>query len=852
MDHDDDVIYWKGDIAMFHKSILLFLTKFIVLLTTAFSLVGISRKVVTASAFSSASLSSSRSFRSTATATTTTATATRTSQRLLAMSATPPVPRREEDRVLYAGVAPSGWDTSVPRQSRDSKEALLDPPVAVNDPYGWMRNDKRDNQEVLDHLKAENEYTQTSIQHLESLQKTLYNEFLSSIQETDYTTPRPRGDFWYYTRTFEGKSYKQHCRAPKTSDSFQIQWDGSKESPIMPGEEAYLDVNVLGKDKPYCSLGAMKPSPSQKFLAYTVDFKGDEIYQVYVRNLETGKDVPLKTINNDNDDDAAAAALLETSGNLVWGNDDSTLFYMTMDANHRPDKLFQRQNWQSSSAAKEILLKEEPDDMYWSHVYKSLDGKYVFFETASKETSEVWFLPLEEEEKGGGGEEEMQCVAPRRNKVLYEVEHGHGNWYIWTNVDGTPNMKLMQAAAKANCAEDWELVVDANDKPIFDGSLEKALESVTVLDSHVVVEGRQDGIPRVWIYDPPQKILQRLEFEEPAHDVGLSTHYEFKTTKIAVGYDSLVTPPQTIEISLEGPQNERTVLKEKNVPGYSKDLYGCDRQTVLSRDGSTDIPISIVYRKDVMEKAKAGEKVPIHLYGYGSYGSCCEADFDSTRLPLLERGMIYVIAHIRGGGEMGRQWYEEPNGAKFLCKKNTFNDFVDIARFLVNEWTTPALLSCEGRSAGGMLIGSSINQAPELFRCAILGVPFVDVVGTMMDASIPLTAAEWVEWGNPNEEKYFQYMMDYNPMTNVENGVKYPSCWLTGGLHDPRVAFWEPAKFAATLRNANPDGDNIICLKMDMSAGHFSASDRYKYLKELAIDYSFLLDQLGLVNEEGK
>lgn len=405
-------------------------------------------------------------------------------------------------------------------------------------------------------------------------------------------------------------------------------------------------------------------------------------------------------------------------------------------------------------------------------------------------------------------------------------------------------MKLMKAPATANCEDDWELVLDSDEKPVFDGSLTKALESVTVLKTHVVVEGRQEGIPRVWIYQPGTQSLERLEFDEPAHDVGLSAQYEFDSDSIAVGYDSLVTPPQSIEISLDSPSEGRIVLKEKKVPGYQKDLYGCDRQHILSRDGKTQIPISVVYRKDVMEKVKDGQKVPIHLYGYGSYGSCCEADFDSTRLPLLDRGMIYVIAHIRGGGEMGRQWYEEPNGGKYLCKKNTFSDFVDVARYLVKEWTSPDMMSCEGRSAGGMLIGGTINQAPELFRVAILGVPFVDVVGTMLDASIPLTAAEWSEWGCPNEEKYFEYMMEYSPMNNVQSGVKYPSCWLTGGLHDPRVAFWEPSKFAATLRHSNPD--TTVCVKMDMSAGHFSASDRYKYLKELSIDYSFLLDQLAL------
>ncbi|KAG7367174.1 oligopeptidase B [Nitzschia inconspicua] len=756
------------------------------------------------------------------------------------MVESPPIPHREEDRVIYAGAAPDGWDPKIPRQANDSDEALLTPPIAIPDPYGWMRDDKRENKEVLDHLNAENAYSKSVIKHLEGLQDELYKELLSSIQETDYTAPRPRGDFWYYTRTFEGSSYRSYCRAPKTTEQYAtIDWDGNKESPILPGEVAYLDVNELGKDKSYCSVGAVKPSPSQKLIAYSVDFKGDETYEMHVRNLETGEDIVLKAGGGDD-------KILETSGSLVWGKDDSTLYYMTMDEQHRPYRLYQRRDWQNDTPI-DILLKEEPDDMFWAHVFKSLDEKYIFFETASKETSEIFFLPTESETTTS----KMECIAARRNKVLYEVEHGHGNWWIWTNVDGSPNMKLMSCAAKPDCAADWQLVTDSKQQPIFDGSLAKALDSVTVLESHVVAQGREGGIPRIWVFKPETKSIQRLEFEEAAHDVGLGAQYEFNANTIAVAYDSLVTPPQTMEISLDCPDSERTILKSKDVPGYEKEKYGCDRLEVMSRDGKTNIPISVVYRKDVMEKVNSGEeRVPIHLYGYGSYGSCCEADFDSSRLPLLERGMIYVIAHIRGGGEMGRQWYEEPNGAKFLCKKNTFNDFVDVARFLVSEWTTPDLLSCEGRSAGGMLIGAVINQAPELFRAAILGVPFVDVVGTMIDASIPLTAGEWVEWGNPNEEKYHQYMMEYSPMNNVKTGALYPSCWLTGGLHDPRVAFWEPSKFAATLRHESSNGkDRPICVKMDMSAGHFSASDRYKYYRELAIDYSFLLDQLGLVKK---
>ena len=482
-------------------------------------------------------------------------------------------------------------------------------------------------------------------------------------------------------------------------------------------------MNELAKDKSYCSVGSVKPSPSKKLLAYSVDYSGDEKYEMHVKNLETGEDVALKEVGSDE--------LLEVDG-LVWGKDDETLYYMTMDEQHRPFRLFQRRNWKSTSPT-DTLLKEDMDDLFWCGLYKSLDEKYIFFESASKETSEIWYLSTDEEETA-----EMKCVAPRRNKVLYEVEHGHGQWWVSTNEDDSPNMKLMSSPAKADSASDWKLVEDANSNPLFDGSLVKSLDSVTVLNTHLVMQGREGGIPRVWIYNIESKSLKRLEFEEESYDVGLLAHYEAYTTSIGVAYDSMVTPTSSIEISLND-DTQRTVLKSKVVPGYDKDLYGCDRMEVLSRDGKTQIPISIVYKKETMEKANAGDKVSVHLYGYGSYGSCIESDFRTTRLPLLDRGMIYVIAHIRGGGEMGRQWYEEPNGGKYLCKKNTFNDFVDVGKWLVGKWTTPDMLSCEGRSAGGLLAGAAINQAPELFRCAILGVPFVDVVPTMTDSTIPLT-----------------------------------------------------------------------------------------------------------------
>lgn len=511
--------------------------------------------------------------------------------------------------------------------------------MAIPDPYGWLRDDKRENKEILEHLRAENEYSQSMTKHLKGLQDRLYEEFLSSIQETDYTTPRPREGYWYYTRTFKGESYSAYCRAPKTSSTFSVDWDGTKESPILPGEEIYLNVNELSKGKSYCSVGRVKPSPSQKYIAYAVDFSGDEKYEMHVRNIETGEDIALKEVGTD--------ALLEIDG-LLWGKEDDTLYYMTMDEQHRPYRLYQRKDWKSDPT--DTLLKEELDDLFWCSCYKSLDEKYIFFDSASKETSEVWYLATEDELSST----EMKCVANRRNKVLYEVEHGDDSWYVWTNVDSSPNMKLMKSPAIADSASDWELVKDAKGEPIFDGSLAKSLDSVTVLNRHLVMEGREGGIPRIWIYSSDTKIMKMLSFDEAAYDVGLLSHFEVDTQSIAVHYDSMVTPPSSFEINLDD-DSQRSVLKTKAVPGYEKTRYGCDRMEVLSRDGETKIPISVVYSNETMEKVKAGQKVPVHLYGYGSYGSCMESDFSTTRLSLLNRGMIYVIAHIRGGGEMGRQ-----------------------------------------------------------------------------------------------------------------------------------------------------------------------------------------------------
>jgi len=771
-----------------------------------------------------------------------------------------PVARRDEDGYILAGkLRPSDqgyWadkEQSKPllRQSIGNKEPLLDPPIQIKEPYGWMRDEDRTAPEVLDHLQKENEYTEQLTSHLGELRKELYEEMISGIKETDYTVPSPKqkDGYLYYSRTFAGKSYKSLCRAPITDNWMDElkSWDGTAESPILPGEVTYLDVNMLAEGQKYCATGAVRTSPvDSNTVAYTVDFSGNEVTELYVKDIATGE-----IIDHD--------PTIECYGAVQWGADDKTLFYITMDDAKRPYRFYRRI---IGSDEPDELLYQEDDELYWVHFSKSFDGKYIFVSSGSKETSETHFLDITDPTAT------LQCVAKRRKKVLYYVSHRAGDWYITTNVDGTPNMRLMVSPAVADSEDQWKDMVNvAGDAPLFDGGYDRSISGITSFASHSVATGREGGLPQVWIiaYEGEDssnvKDFNQLKFNEDAYDVGLGANLDCTANSVVVAYDSLVTPLSYIQIPLDNPidLSTRTVLKEQEVPGYDKSLYACERVTVPSRgddDTVVQIPVSIVYRKDVMEKViENGETVPTHLYGYGSYGACMEASFRTTRRALLDRGMVYVIAHIRGGGEMGRQWYEEPNGAKYLCKKNTFNDFVDVARWLTTDRkiTTSEQLSCEGRSAGGLLIGASINQDPTLFKAALLGVPFVDVVPTMIDASIPLTIVEWEEWGNPNEEKYHQYMMDYSPINNVQKGATYPACLLMGGLHDPRVQYWEPSKLAAEIRHqSNNELSGPVCLKIDMAAGHFSASDRYKYLKELAFDYAFLLDQLGLVAADDK
>ena len=698
--------------------------------------------------------------------------------RMSSSSMIPPVARRDENCVVMAGKGEDDEKKKMIRQLEGSSKPLLDPPRAVSDPYGWLRDESRTSEEVLEHLKLENDYTKEMTSHRKEFQDTLYQELKSYLQETDHSVLIADKGYYYYTRTVEGFSYQLHCRAPISSTTTDLsQWDGSIDSPIVKGEEVFLNINELAKDQSYCAVSSVRASPSSKLFSYSIDVTGDEVYSLVIKNFATGE--TMDTLENEAHDSS-----------IVWGKDDDTYFYLVQDEAHRPYQVYKR----TISTQTSEMIYEDLNDLNWVGVYKSSDNQYLFIDSSSKDTSEIYFVNLD----GPKTKADVQVVAKPEEKQLYEVDHWNGYWIISTNDHGTlPNMKLCVSPAIPNSSTQWKDLTLMNDGTtvLFDGSRETSVSQVQTFENHIAISGRQGGIPRVWILsldnnDKEEVCVNKktlLEFPEEAYDVDISVNRNFQSKQVLLYYSSLITPPQWIQVPMDDHDiNDRFVMKQNHIPNYNKDEYDCQRFMVLSRDGQTQIPVSMLYRKDVMDDDDSGKIKYIHQYGYGSYGASCEADFSANRLPLLNRGMIFVCAHVRGGGEMGLYWYDDPkNGGKYLCKQNTFHDFVDVSKYLKEKFDG-CQLSIEGRSAGGLLIGASINQAPELYNVAILGVPFVDVVCTMIDSTIPLTCPEWEEWGNPNEEAYFDYMMSYSPINNVKKNATYPSCLLTGGLHDPR------------------------------------------------------------------
>jgi oligopeptidase B len=656
------------------------------------------------------------------------------------------------------------------------------------DNYFWLR--ERQNPEVVAYLEAENRYTDTAMAGTRQLQETLYQEILGRLRQTDLSVPERNGPYFYYTRTEEGKQYPIFARRR-----------GSMQAP----EEVIFDQNRMAEGKRYYTLGAFSVSPDHRMLAFSVDTSGSEHFTLMVKNLESGEIMPERV------DDVSFGA--------TWAADNRHLFYTRTDSAQRPDRVFRHALGTAPTA--DVQVYHEPDVLFRAGIYLTKDERWLVVSSGSYTTSEAYVIP------GARPTEPMRLVAPRQNDVLYTVNHQDDRFLIRTNADGANNFKLMWALESDPSRAAWRELVPQRDSVLLDG--------FDVFKGHLVMYERGNALRMIRIRNIRTNDEHTIEFPEPVYAAGPGSNPEYDTHMLRFGYQSMVTPSSVYDYDMNTRQRE--LKKQTEVIGYDPSLYATERTWARASDG-TRVPVSLVYRKPMVRDGSR----PMLLYAYGSYGSSTDPTFSSANLSLLNRGVVFAIAHIRGGQEMGRWWYDQ---GKMLNKKNTFTDFIAAAEHLVAErWTSREKLAIRGGSAGGLLMGAVVNMRPDLFHVVVADVPFVDVINTMSDASIPLTAVEWVQWGNPANEEEYRYMLSYSPYDNVERKA-YPTMLVTTGLNDPRVAYWEPAKWVAKLRTMKTD-DNLLILRTNMGAGHGGSSGRYDALRETAFRYAFILHQLGI------
>jgi oligopeptidase B len=661
------------------------------------------------------------------------------------------------------------------------------------DNYYWMRD--RSDPEVIKYLHAENDYLEEIMGHTKSLQEALYTEMKRRIRETDTTVPEKQGNYFYYSRTAEGMQYPIYCRKM-----------GSLESP----EEILLDQNELAEGKSFCSIGALTVSPDGNKLAYSVDIEGRESYTIYIKDLRSGRLYPEFIVNT------YSSVYVHTG--VEWANDSQTLYYLSMDEAERPCKFWRHKL--GTDAWQDVLVFHDEDEAYFLFIHKSRDQKYIFTNHHATRATEMRFLSADEPEA------ELKVLSPRKEGVEYFAAHHEGYFFIVTN-DWAENFKLVKASVDTPEIEHWEEVIPHREDVLVD--------YVETFKDYLILYERRSGLRQIRITPfAAMTNVRYIEFPEPAYSVDLETNPEFDTQILRFTYSSPITPHSVIDYHMDTGQWQ--LLKQDIPHGYDKSQYITERIQAMAPDGK-QIPMSIVYKKDL----KKDGNNPTLLYGYGSYGSVIDADFNSNRLSLLDRGFVFAIGHIRGGSDLGRAWYE--NG-KMLNKKNSFTDFIACAEHLIKEgFTSNKKLAILGGSAGGLLVSACLTMRPDLFQAVINKVAFVDVVTTMSDPTIPLTSLEWDEWGNPQVREHFEYMLSYSPYDNVRP-TAYPHMLITTGLNDPRVAYWEPAKFAAKLREMKTD-NNILLLHTNYQAGHAGASGRYDHLREVAIDFAFLIDRLS-------
>lgn len=656
---------------------------------------------------------------------------------------------------------------------------------ARTDNYYWLR--EKTNPEVISYLEAENEYTSSVMRPTEAFQESLYKEMLGRIKQTDLSVPLKIGDYYYYSRTEEGKQYPIYCR---------------KRGSLDAKEEITLDLNELAKGHKFLGLGSYVVSDDGNLLAYSTDTTGFRQYTLQVKDLRTGETFPDR---------------IEKTVSVVWAADNKTIFYTTEDHAKRSNRLYRH----SLGSEADELVFEEKDELYRLFTSRSRDKSYIFIISGSSRTTEYQYI------KSDRPMESPKVVLPRENDHEYQIDHRNGIFYIRTN-KGIKNFRVVTAPASDPRPENW--------KEFIPGRKEVTVQGVELFAGHAAINEREDGLSHIRIIDFDNGKSHRIEMSEPVYSVFGGGNPEFKTTVYRFNYQSMITPSSVFDYDVG--TRKRTLLKQTEVlGGYDKSGYITERIYAAAQDG-TRIPVSLVYKKGVKRDGSS----PLLQYGYGSYGASSPPTFSSSRLSLLDRGVIYAIAHIRGGGDMGEEWHEQ---GRMLTKKNTFTDFIAVADHLIKEkYTSKDRLVIEGGSAGGLLIGAVVNMRPDLCKAAILHVPFVDVINTMLDASLPLTVGEYLEWGNPNDKQYYEYMKSYCPYTNIA-AKDYPAMLVRTSLNDSQVMYWEPAKYVAKLRDTKTD-KNVLLFKTNMGGGHGGSSGRYDALKDQAFTYAFTLWQMGI------
>lgn len=654
------------------------------------------------------------------------------------------------------------------------------------DDYAWLKD--RNDPDTIPYLEAENAFTKASMRSTIALQKQLFREMRGRIKETDLDVPARIDDYYYYGRTRRGQQYSIFCR---------------KHGSLRAREEIILDHNRLARGHEYFAVEAHAISRDHRLLAYTFDTKGDERLTLRVKDLRTGKLLP---------------DTIENVSSVTWAADSRTLFYVTLDEAHRPFKLFR--HTLGTPTSDDVLVHHEKDEAFFVGISSTRSRAYVVLSLRAKTSTEMRVLASDRPA------DRFVVIEPRQPKIEYSIEHHGEHFYILHN-RGAKNFRLDRTPTRAPAAKNW--------RPVVPHRKDVLIEHVDAFASHLVLYERQDGLEYIRIRALDDGTDHRISFDEPTYSVGGGSNPEFHSTTLRFVYASLITPQSVFDYDMK--TRKRELKKRTEVRGgYDPKRYCSERIFAKASDGAR-IPISIVYRKGL----RRGRPAPTVLTGYGSYGLSRDASFSIPRISLLDRGVIYAIAHIRGGSEMGRSWYED---GKFLKKKNTFTDFVACAETLIRQrYTTAAKLAIQGGSAGGLLMGAVVNLRPDLFGVVVADVPFVDCLNTMLDPTLPLTITEYDEWGNPNERKYYRYMKSYSPYENVAK-TAYPTMLVTAGLNDPRVGYWEPAKWVAKIRAQRTDNRELL-LKTEMGSGHFGASGRYNVLKEIAFDYAFVLTRLG-------